>query len=214
MADVFFYVPQEKQDDIVECGLKLSEWKVRDQELPFGVLKKPCIITSLHPKDNEQFKNSMYSCLKLNVSPDSCYVADSDLYKLSMKENFKKYYLNSMVLLKDYKFGSYRSPECLVFSTILPEDISALGKGLNAPLLFESSEALYINNILFKYNEKFEDFNQVLLYSFCVLKEKNGDMTRFDTTDNKVSVFINNKDKSVITVEIPQIEKYTLFDDI
>ena len=34
MAVVYYYVPVEKANDVVECGLKLSEWKDREQQTP------------------------------------------------------------------------------------------------------------------------------------------------------------------------------------
>ena len=165
MAVVYFYVPVEKATDVIECGLKLSEWKVREQQTPWNAEPKPCFCALLHPDDDKRSRDPAYRCVKIDIPAEDCIIADGDLYKLSMEyPDIRKKYIDTMVPLDRYLFGSFRNPECLIFKTILGDQISVYGKGLDDPILFENSETLYINNILERYNDRYSGINRELLY--------------------------------------------------
>lgn len=212
MSVIYFYIPSEKLQDIIDCGLKLSEWKTRQQATPWDKTEKPCFTASLHPRDDFRYTNSRYKCIKLDISTDYCIVADSDLYRLSLEhQEMKQYYIDSMVPLKNYVFGSFRKPECLVFASVMAEQISCLGKGLDDPVLYENSELLYVSNILETYNDKFSDFNQTILYSFLALQEQNGLIQCIRGGNNRLAVFFDREGKKYITVRIPEFKNYGVF---
>lgn len=212
MAEVYFYIPAKRLDDAVDCGLKLSEWKSRSQATRDGG-ERPCFVAFLHPKDDERVNLASFRCLKLDLPAEDVIVADNDLYRLSLKyPEFKKKYIDTMISLKDYFFGSFRKPECLVFKTILAEQIRPLRGGLDGPILYESSEALYVNNQLEKYHEKYAETNQALLYSFLVLQEQNNGLRGFRDSEKGLAVFFNQEMNRYITVSIPNFKNLKWID--
>ncbi len=209
MPAVYFYIPTEKLEDVVDCGLKLSEWKTRQQRTPWNNIERPCFAACLHPKDNLRHKDSRYQCVKLDISPDYCVVADRDLYILSLEHSeIERDYINSMLQLKDYIFGSFRQPECLVFTTVLSEQISHFGKGLDEPILYENSAVLYVSNILETYNDRCDDFSQALLYSFLAQQEQKGIISCYRSSNDKLAVFYDKESNMRITVQIPDFNNY------
>ncbi len=212
MAVVYFYIPAKMLGDIINCGLKLSEWKGREQATPWSSVDRPCFSALLHPHDDPRYKDNAFQCVKLNLLVEYCVVADNDLYRLSIEHpEIKNEYISTMVPLDRYIFGSYRMPECLVFTTVLPDQISCLGRGMDEPILYENSETLYVNNLLQRYNDRYADVNQVLLYSFLTLKEQYGVMKVYRSNNSSLAVFFDDKTKRHITVPIPDFEKYRIY---
>ncbi|MCX7772646.1 MAG: hypothetical protein N2376_05975, partial [Clostridia bacterium] len=75
MAGLYFYVPRIKTSDIVECGLKLSEWYDREISLPGADGTRKVLKTLLHPRDDaKKLKDNSYQCLRLEVDLDYCRV--------------------------------------------------------------------------------------------------------------------------------------------
>jgi len=211
MAAVYFYVPVEKAGDVVECGLKLSEWKDREQQTPWSNGPQPCLCALLHPDDDKRNRDPGYLCLKIDVPAEECVVADGDLYRLGMQyPEIRQKYIDTMIPLDRYIFGSFRNPECLIFTTILGEQISVCGKGLYDPLLFESSEALYVNNLLERYNDRYREINRVLLYCFLLAQAQNGLLESLFSDDGKLAYFFDRKNNRYVTVPVPDLKKYRL----
>ena len=209
MSAVYYYIPTEKLEDVVDCGLKMSEWKSRHQETPWNNIELPCFTACLHPSDDIRHKDSGYQCIKLDISADNCVVANRDLYFLSLEHSeIKRDYVNAMVPLKDYIFGSFRRPECLVFTTVLSDQISCFGKGLDEPILYENSAMLYVNNILEIYNDRFDDVNQDLLYSFLAMQEQAGKISCFRSSQKRLAVFYDREKNTRVTVPIPDFDRY------
>ncbi|MDF2524385.1 MAG: hypothetical protein K0R31_2026 [Clostridiales bacterium] len=208
MVDAYFYLPAEKLEDVMNCGMKLSEWFNREAVI-CGELRK-CISALLHPKDDYLgYKSDKIQCIKLEVSSESCYVADRSLYLIGLENSdVRDLYTKSIRPVKEYLFGSYRLPECLIIGTVIAEQISLLDKRMDSPLLFNSSEELYINNILELYKEKHSNFNDTLIYYFyCMLKEK-GKVDKIEDTGSNVAVFRDKDTGLYTTVKIPEIKEY------
>jgi hypothetical protein len=113
-----------------------------------------------------------------------------------------------MIPLNDYIFGSIRRPECFVFTTVLSEQISLLGKVVDEPILYENSEILYVNNILQQYNDWYNEFNSVLLYSYLTSQEKNGVYRCYRSGNNNIAVFFDKETNKYISIPIPDYSKY------
>jgi hypothetical protein len=210
MAVVYLYIPAQKLGDVIDCGLKLSEWKDRKQATPWSREARFCIRAFLHPADDKRHEDPSFKCIKLDIPAEYCIVADNDLYQLSLEHpEFEKHYIDTMVHLDRYLFGSFRSPECLVFTTILSEQISPLEKGLGEPILYQSSETLYVNNLLERYNSRFDDINQVLLYSFLTLQRQNGCIEGLQSEEKGLAVFYDRAMNHPVIVPIPDFKKYS-----
>lgn len=203
MVEVYYYVPQAKVRDSIECGLKLSQWY--EKEVPIEFENKKCLCALLNPRDDmNKYKSPDYRCLKLEVYPEYCFVADKSLYELGLNhDEVMKLYIDSIMPIKDYIFGMYRLPECLVTATVIPEQISLLDKGLGSPILFDNSEELYINNIIEDFRQKYDNLNDRLLFSFFKGRATKGEMEMIERDDNNFVAFIDKKTDRAFTVRKP-----------
>lgn len=205
MAELYFFVSKNKISDIIDCGLKLSEWYDREIILPGTAGNRKVLKAYLNPRDDRaKLKDDNYQCLRLNVDLEYCKVADSSLYKMGQDEPLlmKKYY-ESIVPLKNYCFGTFRDPEVLVLTSILPEYIETTGVALDIPLLYESSEAIYLVNLMEKHEELYKDSGNHLLYAFFTYLESKGQVTRFEDREKKQAVFFSNDSTEYTVLRIP-----------
>lgn len=203
MVEVYFYMPAKQADDVVGCGIKLSEWYNREVEID-GERKK-CISTLLNPRDDYgKYMSADYKCLKLEVLPKYCHVADRVLYQsgLAFPEVMDKY-VRSIIPVEKYTFGRYRLPECLVTSTVIGDYVSLLDKRLDSPILFNNSGELYINNIIEGFKEENDDFNDVLLYFYFDNMVRIGKMRKVEDPASSMAVFTLETDGRIYTVKIP-----------
>lgn len=209
MAGVYFHIPRKQLADAAECGLKLSEWVQRRQATRWNNNEAACFTAYLHPRDDFKFHDPAFQCIKLDIDVDDVIVADNDLYMLSLEcPEVRDDYLQTMVRLKEYAFGSFRKPECLIFTTILPDQISIPGKRPEDPLLYESSEKLYVSNLLERYQDRYDEINSALLYCFLARQEEEGLNRGYCSEGSGIALF--KDDNRYITVPVPKLQKYRL----
>ena len=166
MVEVYFYIPADRAGDAVDCGIKLSEWYSREVCID-GIARK-CITALLNPRDEyEKYTSSEYKCLKMEIPPKYCYVADRSLYEAGRgNPEAMKLYEGSIIPVMDYRFGDYRFPEALVTSTVLGEQISVTGKMLDTPVLYTNSQELYLSNLTAQLREEHSDLDDTFLYLY------------------------------------------------
>jgi len=207
MAEVYYYVPTEDSDYIVECGLKLSRWFER--EILFEGINKKCFSALLNPKDDMiKFNNESLRCMKLDLPSEYCYVADKYLYEvgLNMSEIMESYY-KSIIPLEKYIFGLYRLPECLITTTVIPGQVDILNKAQDTPVLFNSSEELYINNLIEINKEIYEDFDDIVLYYFYSKLAGYKNITKIEEKNKGIAIFIdttNIEGEKIHTIKMPK----------
>jgi len=206
MADLYFFVSRDKVEDIVDCGLKLSEWYDRELILPGTNEKKKVLKALLNPRDDAGMMNDTnYQCLRLQVELDYCWVADALLYKMCQEDSqIMELYYNNIIPLRDYCFGTFRNPEVLVTTSVLPEFIDVAGEVLDTPLLYENSEKLYLVNLREKYEELYNDSGNNLLYAFFTYLEAKGKVTRYEDREQKNIVFFYTDSKGYTILKIPK----------
>ena len=200
MAEVYFYVPSEEAGNAVECGLKLSTWY--EKEVTINGEVKKCISALLNPKDDPiKYKSAELKCLKLELLPKYCYVADSLLYQVGLDyPEVMELYNYSIIPLERYIFGSYRLPECLITSTAINGQVAILDKRLDSPILFDKSEDLYVNNLIQIYKEEHDDFNDAMIYSFYCKLAEIGRVKKIEDGQKKIAVFLDPEaGKSFVT---------------
>lgn len=202
MVEVYYYVPQDKFKNSVECGLKLSEWF--EKEVNVESEQKKCFSALLNPKDDMvKYKSGNYKCLKLELYPRYCFAADKYLYDIGLNNTeVMKLYIDSIMPIENYTFGMYRLPECLVTSTVIPEQISVLDKRLDSPILFNSSEELYINNVVEDLKQEYDDLNDRLLYCFLLGRVSKGELDMVEDGKDLVA-FIDKTSKRSFTIKKP-----------
>jgi len=201
-------MPADKSENAVECGIKLSEWYSR--EVLINGVKKKCIAALLNPRDdNVKYTSPDYKCLKLEVQPKYCFVADSLLYGVGLEHpDVMEMYYKSIMPVGQYTFGTYRLPECLITETIISEHISELGKGLDSPVLFDNSQELYFNNLLESFKEEHKDFNDAVLYHFFKRLSLEGKVSEIEDEARRLAVFKDKRSGKVYTLKIPDMSSY------
>ncbi|MCR4435017.1 MAG: hypothetical protein QHH06_06505 [Clostridiales bacterium] len=208
MIEVYYYLPSNEIEQAVECGIKLSRWF--DKEVLIRGESKKCLSALLNPKDDPgRYRSGQYRCVKLQLLSNYCFVADKYLYDAGLHyPGIMKLYEESVVPVEEYIFGSYRLPECLVTSTVVPGQISLLDKRLDSPVLFSSSEELYVNNIIEAYKEAHQDFNDTLLYYFYCRLAQMGKVDKMEDDKKKIAIFLDRENRKSFTVKIPDMEDY------
>lgn len=208
MAEVYYYLPADKVEHVVECGIKLS--RLYDRETVINGQTKKCISALLNPKDDMvKYQSEKLKCVKLNLPARYCFVADRYLYLSAQRHSHAMELFNSSIVpIQDYVFGSYRFPECLVATTVIYNQISKLNKKLDSPVLYDNSEKLYLNNIMESYREAFDDFyDNVLYFLFNELVEK-GRFKKIEDHDTGITIFIDNKTDRIYTIKTADLTKY------
>ena len=208
MVEVYYYIPAKSAEKAIECGIKLSEWYCR--EVIIDGERRKCITALLNPRDDHvKYMSSVYRCLKLEVQPKYCFVADSLLYEagLSFPEAMEMY-LSSIISIERYFFGGYRIPECLITSSIIAENIGELGRGLDTPILYGNSQELFFNNTFEGFREAHDDFNDILLYHFFKRLCREGKALGIEDSKSGLAVFKDERDGRVYTLRIPDMAGY------
>lgn len=208
MVEVYFYMPADQIENAVECGIKLSDWYSR--EIDLEGLRKKCIAALLNPRDDYvKYMSPAYRCLKLEVQPKYCFVADSLLYEAGRAYPVvMEMYNRSIMPIEKYTFGDYRLPECLITGTVIGEHVSVLGKGLDTPVLYSNSQELYFNNIIEGFREAHDDFNDTLLYHFYRRLCEEGKATGIEDAASGLAIFTDDRDGRAYTLRIPDMERY------
>jgi len=208
MSEVYYYVKSENVSNIIDCGLKLSTF--HNKEVIIEGEKKLCFSGLINPKDDlELYKSTAFSCLKLQVKSEKCFVADRFIYENAQSQDMELYY-KTIIPIEKYMFGSYRLPECLITTTILAGEASVLNKKMDSPVLYSNSEELYINNILQELREQYAEIDDSLLYYFL---DKLADLAKLDKIENSnigTSVF-KNKLGRTYCIKKPHLDKFSDF---
>ena len=198
--DVFFYVTKEEKDRVLECGLRLSEWAERKVFLS-GV-QHNCIRALLNPLDDpKKFHDDNYVPLKIHVNPKATLVAEGVFYDDTLFDHgVNQRYNDSVMPLEKYIFGTYRSPECLLVGTVGSKYFEVMDKLMDVPVLYDSSEALYVAAQMERGKELYSHFEERLLYRYyCTLADK-GLYTKHTTIDNEYAIFESTAGNHIVTV--------------
>jgi hypothetical protein len=208
VVEVYFYIPADQAENAVECGIKLSEWYSREAQIE-GAEKK-CITALLNPRDDyDKYVSSEYKCLKLEVHPKYCHVADSLLYEVGKAyPEAMRLYQCSIVPIEKYVFGSYRLPEALITGTIIGDYVSVSGKGLDTPVLYSNSQDLYFSNLLEDLKEEHDDLDDTLLYFFFKKLCDEGKAECIEYGEGRLAIFTHKRDGRVYTLKIPDMSGY------
>jgi hypothetical protein len=205
MSEVYFYLPEERMADAVECGIKLSEWYSREVEIEGNIRR--CITALLNPRDGQDMDiKPGFKCLRIEVQKKYCNVADSLLYKAGLAyPEVMELYRRSIIPMESYTFGYYKLPEVLISSTILSEQVSVPGKWLDTPVLYSNSPDIYFANLFEELNEEHEDINDTLLYLFFRRLCDEGKARGIEDNASGIAVFTRNRGGRAFTVKIPDL---------
>lgn len=213
VIEIYYYVKSENVANILDCGLKLSAF--HNKEVAIGNEKLRCFSGLLNPKDDpELYKSGEYTCLKVQVKKEKCFVADRFLYEAALGQALGlELYHQSILPVDKYIFGTYRLPECLITTTILAGEASVLDKRMDSPIIYTNSEELYVNNILQEFREQHAEFDDCLLYS---LFDKLTDLYIFEKVENEergIAVYRTQGGKTYC-IRKPDFEKFYEIDKL
>ena len=131
MQDLYIYLDKNVASDCLKYGIKLSEFGNKVLTLNDG--EKSGILAYLAPKDSPLYSDDNYECIRVNTTGLSAIVYNK-------------------VCEEDYKAGDYESPEAIITSSILSDNLSHYNKILDKPLLVQNSREYYyekcINEIM------------------------------------------------------------------
>lgn len=205
MIEVYYYVKTEKVANIIDCGLKLSAF--HDKEVRIDGESQLCFSALLNPKDNmDLHRSSEYTCLKLQVKKEKCFVSDRYLYELFTGNNMDmELYYNSIIPVQAYIFGTYRLPECLVTTTILAGEAAILDKRMDSPVIYTNSEELYINNILQDLREQHAETDDFLLYYYMDKLADIGQLEKVENCESGLAVFKSSSGQ-IFCIKKPELK--------
>jgi len=205
LIEVYYYIHVNDAYDVAECGMSLQKWY--DKEIEIGGQKRKFISAFLNPRDDiEKYRSNDYKCLKMNIPFKDCYIAEKYYYYAGLENSrAMDLYLKSIIPVDEYVYGTYRLPECLIGTTILPDRIVIAGTGLDTPVLFNNSEELYINNIIELKREEDSSFSDALLYFFYSKLAENNKIDKIENANKKFAVFIDKNGGKSVIVKIPEI---------
>ncbi len=137
MATIYYYVDSSKLSKILSFGIKLSD--NFSHTIPINGLEKRVFVGLLNPKDdNFKFSSKEFTCLKISLYPEQCYVVNEVNLIITPKDgNY------NLVPLNDYIYGSFENPRVVFNTSILPEQIEVLDDTIDEPLLYDNSKDLF-----------------------------------------------------------------------
>lgn len=174
MLNAFCYVKADTVEEIIECGLKLQDHYVR--QVRISGLEKKCILAYLNPADCQSYHDEGYSIIKVRLPKQATFVGEGAYFEASNMEEYEK----SLILLSDYHLSMYRKPECLITSTLLPDQISSFDRRRDEPILYESSEEIYLSRFFKDAKEADERFRDYALEAYYDRLAEKGDLIKED----------------------------------
>ncbi len=172
----YFYTTEEIANEAASYGLKLSHVAERTASV-YGK-EMPCIVTYLHPADGPK-DCKQATVLKLTLEDGKAFIGEG----LYTGDRFNK----SLIPAKDYRYGAYRNPRCILICSVFPEQIERYDSAMDEPLFYESSESLYRDAVMSRVQES-DDFRELALRSFYDRETELGRCQRLEEDDAVVYV--------------------------
>jgi len=200
IMDVFFYIDKPSRERVLECGLKLSEWAERKVFL--SGIQHSCIKALLNPRDDmKKFEDDKYVPLKIRVNPKTTIIAEGLFYDDSLFDHgMNKFYNDSVIFLDKYIFGMYRRPECLLTGTVTNKFFKEMDRLIDVPVLYDSSEELYVHSQIEKGKEMYGNFNEKLLYRYYKHLEEKGLYKMHSIMGSEYVIFESEENKHIVSV--------------
>ena len=177
----YCFVPEEKIEEIIECGIELS----LGQHFPCKVTTNGgmCFMTKLNPRDysKSQFVPGKI-LVKVNLDKVRGFIGEGTYLELGNKEDGLRMFEDSLIVAADYRLGMYRNPYCLIVNTILPEAVERYDNLMDEAVPYVTSEELYVDCIYAELSENTENFKEIAVKAcFDKLAEsKESEKTTYD----------------------------------
>lgn len=133
MKYLYLYIENNKINDAIKYGMKLSEYANKIINLNND---KKGIISYLSPQDSPLYQDKNYTCLKINTINLNIFIYNKIFEETDI---INKHFIN----YEKYTLGDFEEPIALICSTILPENICIYNKIQDTPNLIENSKDFY-----------------------------------------------------------------------
>lgn len=190
---LFYSIPSKDSERILSCGFSSADY--RDGEAVIDEKKVNCLIAYIVPGDVVIPEGNIL--LEIDMEAESVCVAEG-AFKTAEDSDAQKLYEESFVRLSDYRFGDYARPECLITSSLLPEQIQRYDGRRGFPLVYERSESLYEEKTFHKFCEKYGDIRMYGMRCCCEALHKAGKMSKKRSGVNLVFTDLKTGERFVI----------------
>lgn len=190
MENLYMYIENNKLDDIIKYGIKLSEFSNKILKISKNQTKSG-IIAFLTPKDSELYYDNNYTCIRISTNNINYIIYN----KVCENTDF---YCNFICDPDDYNLGTFEEPIALICSTILPENIYIYNKLMDIPVIIENSKEYYYEKSINEMLEH-EKFTKYELYQMLLILGNQKKI--FDIKYNKdgIRIYQDTKDNNFYT---------------
>ena len=188
MQDLYIYVDKNISSDCLKYGIKLSEHENRILNLTNSI--KRGIQAFLSPKDSELYTDDNFECIRVKTKGLTAIVFNKICENTDLIDDF-------IVNIEGYNIGDFESPEAIICSSILPDNLFPYNKILDKPLLVQNSKEFYYEKCI---NEILETdmFSKYELYQTLLI-----------LGDQKIVLDVNKFDSIKIYSDPISVKKYT-----
>ena len=203
---IYFYIPAAEAEEAAECGISLERYATGTVRV--GGVEKKFLTAFLHPKDDpEKFGSPDHACIQIEADERYVYISDGAVREAAESEGRLAGAFDAMAVpLKEYIFGSFRKPVCMVVSTVLPENASIAGKVMGSPLIYNDSEEFFVECLFEKMRGADEGFVEKALYRFMNDLAARGKAEKFESRKSGTAVFRLPDSTEFIPLKIPPEE--------
>lgn len=190
MENLFIYVENEKTEDCLKYGIKLSEYA--NKIIEFNNIEKKGITAYLTPKDSELYDNNMFTCLRISTNGLNAIIYNR------VFEDYKELLNNNYCNFSDYKLADYEDPIGMIYSTILPENIFLYNKVLDLPLIVENSKEYFYDKCVSDLIEN-DRFTKFELYQTLLLLGEQKNIFKSEKIDNNLKIYTDTISNKIFT---------------
>lgn len=172
MADIYFYIDKNAVQDTLKYGMKLSQ-NFHAEVMIDNVLKK-CMFGVLNPKDDlEKWNSSICTCIRAELKNDYLYVTDSIFINSA-------YFEQSLIPIEKYIFGTYKNPIVIALCSILPDELHAVSKYMDVPVLYDNSKDLYYDNTIEELKKYCKNSKEIIFNALINEYAKNNNVEKIE----------------------------------
>jgi hypothetical protein len=131
----YVFLEKEKAEKVLKEGLAPERDGIRG--IGFPSVKGPYIAAFFHPAENYAPAEDGTVCLRAEIPVREAFVADAARVPDKIA--------GTLLPLAEYKLGTYRRPFIVIPGGLAADCFSKRDNDLDAPLLYENSEKLYID---------------------------------------------------------------------